>query len=206
MNNLRRVLTLNRITVLWLGFCVLLLVSCQPLIPPTPTALPTASTDIFALNQRLGRGVNLGNALEANSEGEWGMVLQEDYFRLIAEAGFTSIRVPIRWRAHAAPQALYTIDAQFLQRVDWVIQQALANHLFVTLDMHHYEEMMQDPDGHRARFLGIWQTLGNIIRTNLRKCSLNYSTNPIPIYTHPGGMLWSKRPLRPSAPPTQHAR
>ena len=87
------------------------------------------------------------------------MVLEEEYFRLIAEAGFTSIRVPIRWSAHAESQAPYTIDAQFLQRVDWVIQQALANHLLVVINMHHYEEMMQDPDSNRARFLGIWQTL-----------------------------------------------
>lgn len=31
--------------------------------------------DLFALNARLGRGVNLGNALEAPGEGEWGVTL-----------------------------------------------------------------------------------------------------------------------------------
>lgn len=159
INPRRHVIAFNRMSALAFALCISLLVSCQPLVPPTPTALPTASTDIFALNQRLGRGVNLGNALEATYEGEWGLVLQEDYFRLIAEAGFTSIRVPIRWSAHAAPQAPYTIDEPFLQRVDWVIQQALANHLLVVINMHHYEEMTQDPDGQRTRFLGIWHAL-----------------------------------------------
>ena len=149
----------NYIACLVLCLCALLAASCQPIRPPTPTESAPSATDIFALNQRLGRGVNLGNALEATYEGEWGLVLQEDYFRLIAEAGFTSIRVPIRWSAHAADQPPYTLDEPFLQRVDWVVQQALANHLLVVINMHHYEEMMQDPDGHRARFLGIWQIL-----------------------------------------------
>jgi endoglucanase len=40
-------------------------------------------------NSRIGRGVNLGNALEAPSEGEWGVRLSEDYFNLIAGAGFS---------------------------------------------------------------------------------------------------------------------
>ncbi len=29
--------------------------------------------------QRLGRGVNLGNALEAPAEGEWGMVIEAPF-------------------------------------------------------------------------------------------------------------------------------
>jgi hypothetical protein len=58
--------------------------------------------DAFEQNVHLGRGVNLGNALEAPKEGEWGVTLREEYFHLIAEAGFDSVRIPIRWSAHAA--------------------------------------------------------------------------------------------------------
>ena len=72
----------------------------------TPTPAPTATSVIgipevseadqfaFKQNARLGRGVNLGNALEAPREGEWGVTLQEAYFDLIQQAGFTSVRVP----------------------------------------------------------------------------------------------------------------
>ncbi|MBX3015095.1 MAG: glycoside hydrolase family 5 protein [Caldilineaceae bacterium] len=152
-----------------LSLLVCLLAGCLAMpAAPIPAATADAATDtatsepsaaIFALNQRLGRGVNLGNALEAAYEGEWGMVLEADYFRLIAAAGFTSVRVPIRWSAHAAEAPPYTIDAQFLQRIDWVIEQALQNDLLVVINIHHYDAMMQDPDGERARFLGIWQQL-----------------------------------------------
>ncbi len=131
---------------------------------PTPTLQPTLAPPAdplnrFAQGQRLGRGVNLGNALEAPREGEWGMVLQEEYFRLIADAGFDTIRVPIRWSAHALEEPPYTVDESFFQRVDWVIENGLKNDLNVVLNMHHYEEIFQRPDAHAERFIAIWEQI-----------------------------------------------
>ncbi len=119
-----------------------------------------AESDAFAMNARLGRGINLGNALEANYEGEWGMRLEAAFFATIAAAGFDSVRVPIRWSAHLAAGAPHTIDAEFLARVDWAIEQAMANDLAVVINVHHYDALMQQPDAyHTARFLAIWQQL-----------------------------------------------
>ena len=53
----------------------------------------------------LGRGINLGNALEAPQEGEWGIVIQEYFFDKIKDVGFKAVRIPIRW---SAPMALTT--------------------------------------------------------------------------------------------------
>jgi aryl-phospho-beta-D-glucosidase BglC (GH1 family) len=50
--------------------------------------------DAFTAARALGRGVNLGDALEAPKEGDWGVVAQEEYFDLIKEAGFGSVRIP----------------------------------------------------------------------------------------------------------------
>jgi endoglucanase len=130
---------------------------------PTPTAtLPVIQeADMYAYSQlkRLGRGINLGNALEAPQEGEWGVVLQEDYFRLIKEAGFQSVRIPIRWSAHAEKDAPYTIDPDFFGRVDWAVDEAIKNDLAVVLNIHHYEEIMDSPRLHRDRFLALWEQI-----------------------------------------------
>ncbi len=132
----------------------------SPTLTPQPTLLPPAvPLDRIAQGQRLGRGVNLGNALEAPTEGEWGMVLQEEYFRLIAEAGFDTIRVPIRWSTHALEEPPYTVDESFFQRVDWVIENGLANGLNVVINMHHYEEIFETPGAHTERFIAIWQQI-----------------------------------------------
>ncbi|MGC9467457.1 MAG: glycoside hydrolase family 5 protein [Anaerolineae bacterium] len=107
----------------------------------------------------LGRGVNLGNALEAPKEGEWGMVLERAFFELIKEAGFDTVRVPIRWSAHAADAAPYTIDPAFFERVDWVIAQALKQDLNVVINMHHYDEIFQSPKDHEDRFIAMWEQI-----------------------------------------------
>jgi endoglucanase len=112
----------------------------------------------------LGRGVNLGNALEAPREGAWGLVLREDDFEQIRQAGFQSVRIPIRWSAHAEKTAPFAIDETFFQRVDWVIDEALKRELTVVINVHHYEELFQQPSEHRPRFLAIWQQIASRYR------------------------------------------
>lgn len=105
------------------------------------------------------RGVNLGNALEAPREGEWGLTLQKEYFKLIAEAGFDMVRIPIRWSAHANNQPPYTIEEPFFARVDWAVEEALANDLVVIINVHHYDALMNSPLEQRERFLALWQQI-----------------------------------------------
>jgi endoglucanase len=50
----------------------------------------------------------------------------------------------------------YTIDAKFFERVDWAIDQALANKLNIIVNVHHYDEMDADPDRHLVRLVGLW--------------------------------------------------
>lgn len=123
---------------------------------------PAGKTDaVREANRRLGRGINLGNALEAPNEGEWGVRLQADYFRVIKEAGFDSVRLPVKWSAHAAASAPapYRIDPAFAKRVDWAIDQAVANRLNIVVNVHHYGEMDADPDRHAARLVGLWEQI-----------------------------------------------
>ena len=105
------------------------------------------------------RGVNLGNALEAPSEGSWGVTLTEEDFRIIADGGFNTIRVPIRWSAHAATDPPYTVDETFFERIDWVLDQARDNDLLAIINMHHYDQIFSAPTDHADRFVVIWQQI-----------------------------------------------
>jgi endoglucanase len=109
----------------------------------------------------LGRGINLGNALEAPKEGEWGVQLRAEYFTAIKKAGFTTVRLPVRWSAHAGTEAPYTIDPKFADRVDWAIDQAVANELNIVVNVHHYEEMDAAPDEHLPRLVGLWRQIAD---------------------------------------------
>ncbi len=156
---------------LFMGTVLVLLVSgcaVPPTTPPTetpvPTPLPTPSPtpdlwDAFVLSARLGRGVNLGNALEAPNEGDWGVTLYEEYFALIEQGGFDSVRIPIRWSAHVATRSPYAIAPAFFERVDWAVEQALSRDLLVVINMHHYEEMFEDPESEQERFLALWRQI-----------------------------------------------
>lgn len=115
--------------------------------------------DIYERNARIYRAINLGNALEAPNEGDWGITVQEDYFQIIKDAGFTSVRIPVRFSAHAGTESPFTLNQLFMMRIDQVIEQALDRDLIVILDFHHYEEIMQYPQEHKQRFLKIWEQL-----------------------------------------------
>ena len=121
-------------------------------MPPTDPPEPTPSSSSVTLR----RGINMGNMLEAPTEGEWGLTLQEEYLDLIKEAGFDFVRLPVRWNTRAEQEWPYSIDPAFFARVDKVVNWALGRELAVILDLHHSEEMMGDPWSHIDRYLGIW--------------------------------------------------
>jgi endoglucanase len=108
--------------------------------------------------------MNLGNALDAPREGDWGVVLDEADFPRLHEAGFDHVRLPVRFSAHASMDPPYAIDDDFFRRVDWAITHALSNGIAIIVDLHHYEELMTDPDGQAARFVGLWKQIAERYR------------------------------------------
>lgn len=118
-------------------------------------------SDAFEINSRLGTGINLGNALEANFEGEWGMVVQEEYIQLIKDAGFEHVRIPIRWNAYAETQPPFTLSPAIFDRVDEIMGWALDRGLGVMLNIHHFDELMESPAPQRNRFIQIWSQIAD---------------------------------------------
>jgi endoglucanase len=120
--------------------------------------------DVFERAASIGRGINMGNYLEASpNEGDWSgrLLIKQSDFPNIKSHGFDSVRIPVRWSAHAQTSSPYTIQSVFAQRVDEVVGWALDAGLVVILNIHHYEEMMKSggPAAHRERFLALWRQI-----------------------------------------------
>jgi endoglucanase len=129
--------------------------SCQAVTPQT-----------CATAQALGRGINLGNMLDAPEEGQWGVRLEPAYIDKAA-GSFTTVRLPVRWSNHAALTADAKLDEAFAQRVDQAVDALLAKGVYVILDLHHYtqlsggkvhwKEAEVDPAVLETRLINIWR-------------------------------------------------
>lgn len=119
----------------------------------------SSSRPVVIKNAGLGRGVNFGNMLEAPSEGEWGLFVEEIFFDKVVEAGMDHVRIPISWTHHTSDFAPFQIDPEFFDRVDTVIDFALQRGLRVIVNVHHYDELNADPQGEQERALAIWQQI-----------------------------------------------
>jgi len=118
----------------------------------------------YELNKRLNPGLNIGNALEAPNEGDWGVYIKDEYLPLIKAAGFNSIRLPICWSAHADLNPPYTISAEFMERVKHIVESALKNNLIVIINVQHFQDIYTDPAPNLPRLLAFWRQIGTTFK------------------------------------------
>lgn len=105
----------------------------------------------------LGRGTNLGNTLEPPTEGGWNNgPAKEYYFDDYKTAGFKTVRVPVRWFTHTNKNAPYTIDTDWMNRVEEVIDWGLERDLWIILNLHHENEFKEEYDKYLDMYLAIW--------------------------------------------------
>lgn len=115
----------------------------------------------------LKRGINFGNMLEAPSEGEWGLTVEERFFDLVVAGGFDHIRLPVSWSTHADTEAPFAVEETFFERVDWVVDQATRRGIRIIVNVHHYDEIHDDPVAQWDRAMAIWDQ----IATRYQDCS-----------------------------------
>ncbi len=120
--------------------------------------IPDSDDDVLTKSYFLGRGINLGNTLEADYEGWWDDPAEEFMFEDYASAGFKHVRIPVRWDNHMGTVAPYTIDSAFMARVEQVVDWALEHGLVAVINSHHDNWIKQDPDANdHARFDALWE-------------------------------------------------
>lgn len=109
-----------------------------------------------ALSFPVQRCVNLSNHLEAPPGEDWGYRYRPVHLKAIAEAGFDTLRLPARVSAYWDGTA---IDPRFLAELEALVNAARREGLFVILDLHHFLELVDDPEGQADTFVEIWAAL-----------------------------------------------
>lgn len=109
---------------------------------------------------KMKRCVNMGNWLETPNGVSWGddSYGPEDYQRIRA-AGFDTVRIPIRWSAYTGPEPEFRIHPDFMELAKSNIQAALDADLNVIMNIHHFEEIMNEPASQMARYIALWKQL-----------------------------------------------
>ena len=94
--------------------------------------------------QSLGLGWNLGNQLDSHNEGQpadspWSgtATVSQALFYRVADAGFTSVRIPVTWLGHIGEAPDYTIDEDYMNRVAQMVDYAEAAGLNAIVNIHH---------------------------------------------------------------------
>ena len=121
------------------------------IISAASAALIWKSREDLRFAAKLGKGINLGNAMDSTGlweykpdedelsyENYWGNPdIDSTQMRAIREAGFSSVRIPITWEDHIDGNGI--ISERWMQRAVDVVDMALAEDLYVVIDTHHEE-------------------------------------------------------------------
>lgn len=135
----------------------LLLTAVLMLAAPAGHAQPAAA-DAFEQNRKLGRGVNILGYDPIWRSREQAR-FQAGYFRLLKEAGFSSVRINLQPFRRMNSANGYALSESWFEVLDWAVRQAQAQDLRVILDLHEYNSLGNDPATNKVKFLAFWRQL-----------------------------------------------
>ena len=129
----------------------------SPAVAETPRpGSDGASAHAFAVNQRLGRSVNI-IGYDPIWQDRAKARFQAKHFARIKEAGFSSVRINLHPFRHMDAANGSALKPSWLDTLDWAVKEALANRLAVILDMHEFGAMAEDPAGRKGAWLAFWR-------------------------------------------------
>lgn len=116
--------------------------------------------DAFAQNKRLARGVNVigyDPLWRDRSRARF----REEFFAMIRQAGFRHIRInlhPFRDNREAGEEGA-GLRPEYLETLDWAVDQALKAGLLVVLDFHEFTAIGKDPEKLKDRYMACWEVI-----------------------------------------------
>ena len=120
-----------------------LLLLCGMLVLGTQAKAQDFETATEAV-KNMGVGWNLGNTLDASSGGKqglesetyWGQpVTKPELMKMMKEAGFGAIRVPVTWYNHMDTSG--TVDEEWMKRVHEVVDYVIDQGMYCIVNVHH---------------------------------------------------------------------
>jgi endoglucanase len=153
--------------------------SFAPANPPEMQPIANHHTPAYRTAKMFLHGVNLGDYLESSPR--WfgrGVTVSAGEFAQMKREGFDHVRVPIGWQHYTGPAPDYTLSPVIFDRVDFVVTNALANHLAVMINIHHFDELDQDPAAATDEFLKIWQQIAAHYRGFPRQLAFELDNEP----------------------------
>lgn len=113
-------------------------------------------------------GWNLGNSLESYDTNKTGIATEtgwgnpkttEELIKSVKNAGFNAIRIPVTWGEHMDGD---TVQTEWLDRVQEVVDYAYNNGMYVIMNMHHDDYIWFNPTeeeyaGDSAKMKKIWE-------------------------------------------------
>ena len=133
--------------------------SFAPSNPPEMKPLANRDSPAYQAARLFMHGVNLGNYLEAPPGRNWGVTFPAEEVAIMRAEGFDHVRVPIGWQHYTGPAPDFALAPEIFARVDFVVTNALAGHLAVMINIHHFDELDHDPAGSTEEFLAIWRQI-----------------------------------------------
>ena len=129
--------------------------------------------------KNMGVGWNLGNTLDANSgsaqglesETYWGQpVTKPELMKMMKEAGFKSIRVPVTWYNHMDADG--KVDAAWMKRVHEIVDYVINQGMYCIVNVHHdtgdgtqwLHASTKTYNSNKAKFEYLWRQIANEFR------------------------------------------
>ena len=127
-----------------------------PSNPPEMQPIQSHQTPAYRMVRLFEHGVNLGDYLEGR---HWAATIPADEFAEMKRQGFDHVRVPVGWQHYVGPGPDFTLSPEIFARVDYVVTNTLANGMAMMINIHHFDELDQDPAGTTGEFLAIWRQI-----------------------------------------------
>jgi len=150
----------------WLKFADLAMAmslsrSCRA-ISLASALLGVSGVDVISpseMQKLMGLGINLGNRVDLYEQAA--REVNEEFFNQYKERGFENVRIPVYWGSRTGKSAPFTIDADFLDSVEQMVDWSLDRGMVTILNTHH-EKWLDDVSAFGSqlpRLEAIWTQL-----------------------------------------------